>query len=168
MRLALYQPDIPQNLGAVIRIAACFATPLEIIEPCGFLLTDRALKRVAMDYAGQVEPIRHASWESFLAAPQRQMGRLLLIETDGAQSLYDFQCAQGDTLLFGRESAGSPPELYAAAAASLRIPMAAGARSLNVAVCAGIALGEALRQSQALPASGCPALAAECSVAPHG
>ncbi|HVZ99981.1 MAG TPA: TrmH family RNA methyltransferase [Caulobacterales bacterium] len=148
MRLALYQPDIPQNLGAAIRLAACFGVPLEIVEPCGFPLTDKSLKRAALDY-GEADAVeRAASFSAFLHSPARREGRLVLVETDGVVSLHDFVFAAGDTLLLGRESAGSPPELYAAAAASVRIPMAARMRSLNVVVAAGIALAEALRQTR--------------------
>lgn len=146
MRLALYQPDIPQNLGAVLRIAACFDAAVDIIEPCGFLLTQKSLRRVAMDYAARVEVVRHAGWDAFLAAPQRAAGRLVLVETDATASLYDFAFADRDTLLFGRESAGSPERVYAAAAHAVHIPMAPGARSLNVAVAAGVTLSEARRQ----------------------
>jgi tRNA (cytidine/uridine-2'-O-)-methyltransferase len=142
----LYQPDIPQNLGAVLRIAACFAAAVDIIEPCGFLLTDRALRRTAMDYGALVDVRRHDSWAVFLKAPERSAGRLILVETDGAASLYTLAFQPGDTLLFGRESAGSPPQAYAAAAVCAAIPMAPGARSLNVAVCAAVALSEARRQ----------------------
>lgn len=145
MRLALYQPDIPQNLGAIMRLCACFGTPLDLIEPCGFPLTDRALKRAALDYGDLAEVTRHASLKAFLCAPDRR--RLILIETDGPASLFEFGFEPDDTLIFGRESAGSPAELRAAAQAVVRIPMAAGARSLNVAVCAGIAAAEALRQT---------------------
>jgi tRNA (cytidine/uridine-2'-O-)-methyltransferase len=146
VRLALYQPDIPQNLGAALRIGACFSVPVEIIEPCGFLLTDKALKRAAMDYGERVSSVRRASFTAFLEAPERREGRLVLIETDGTACLFDFRFAPGDTLILGRESAGAPPALYAAAQASVRIPMAAGARSLNLAVAAGVAAAEALRQ----------------------
>lgn len=149
MRLAVYQPDMPQNLGAAIRIAACFATPLDIIEPCGFPLTDKALRRAAMDYAGQARITRHAGFAAFLADPARAAGRLLLIETDGGSRLHDTAFSPGDTLLLGRESAGSPAEIRSAAAAIVRIPMAGGARSLNVAVAAAVALAEALRQTGA-------------------
>jgi len=148
VRLALYQPDIPQNLGAVIRIAACFGAPLDLIEPCGFPLTDKALKRSAMDYGVLADIRRHPSWEHFLAAPERAAGRLLLVETDGEAPLHGFRFAPDDTLLFGRESAGSPLAAYAAARHTLRIPMAPGARSLNLAVSVGIALAEALRQTE--------------------
>lgn len=146
MRLALYQPDIPQNLGAVLRIAACLGAAVDIIEPCGFLLTEKSLRRAAMDYASRVEVVQHPGWDAFLAAPPRGAGQLILVETDADTSLYEFAFGAHDTLLFGRESAGSPACAYAAAAHTLHIPMAPGARSLNVAVCAGIALAEARRQ----------------------
>lgn len=149
MRLALYQPDMPQNLGAAIRLAACFATPLDIIEPCGFALTDKALRRAAMDYAGRVEIVRHAGLTAFLAAPARALGRLVLLETDGSSRLHAVAFGPGDTLMLGRESVGSPPELYAAADIVARIPMARGLRSLNVAVAGAVALAEGLRQTGA-------------------
>ena len=147
MRLALYQPDMPQNLGAAIRVAACFDVGLDIIEPCGFALTDKALRRVAMDYAEHARVHRHASFAAFLADPVRAEGLLILLETDGEVRLHDMAFTAGDTLLLGRESAGSPPEVYAAAAQVARIPLAAGARSLNVAVAGAVALAEALRQT---------------------
>ena len=150
MRLALYQPDMPQNLGAAIRIAACFDTPLDVIEPCGFALTDKALRRVAMDYAGRAALVRHESFAAFLANPARAEGRLILLETDGSSRLHDVAFQSGDTLLLGRESAGSPPQVYAAAAIVVRIPLAPGLRSLNVAVAGAVALSEALRQTGAL------------------
>ncbi|MES1199784.1 MAG: TrmH family RNA methyltransferase [Pseudomonadota bacterium] len=150
MRLALYQPDIPQNLGAAIRLAACFGAPLEVIEPCGFPLTDKSLRRAALDYGDLARVERCASLVDFLGRPARREGRLVLVETDGAASLYDFAFATGDTLMLGRESAGSPPELYAAAATSVRIPMASNMRSLNVVVAAAIVLAEALRQTGGL------------------
>ncbi|MGE0046116.1 MAG: tRNA (cytidine(34)-2'-O)-methyltransferase [Hyphomonadaceae bacterium] len=147
MRLALYQPDIPQNLGAAIRVAACFAASLDVIEPAGFPLTDKALKRAALDYGPLVPIERHASFASFLAHPARTEGRLVLIETDGEHRLDRFPFAAGDTLLLGRESAGSPLEAYQSAAATVRIPIAKDARSLNVAVAAAVALSEAMRQT---------------------
>lgn len=147
MRLAFYQPDIPQNLGAAIRLSACFDTPLEIIDPCGFPLTDKALRRAAMDYKGRAQVTRHESFVAFLLSEGRRAGRLILVETDGPVSVYDAGFRAEDTLIFGRESVGSPPELRAAAALVARIPMAKGARSLNVAMAAGVALGEALRQT---------------------
>jgi tRNA (cytidine/uridine-2'-O-)-methyltransferase len=149
VRLALYQPDIPQNLGAAIRLAACLAVPLDVIEPCGFPLTDRALKRAALDYGDHARLTRHASLGVFLAAPERGGGRLVLVETDGALPFGDFSFSTGDTLILGRESAGSPGELYEAAQASIRIPMARGLRSLNVITAAAVALTEAMRQTGA-------------------
>lgn len=147
MRLALYQPDIPQNLGAAIRLAACFGAGLDVIEPCGFPLTDKALKRSAMDYAEAVDIRRHDGFAAFLADPARAEGRLVLIETDGGVRLHDFRFAPGDTLILGRESAGSGREVYAAAAAHLRIPMRTGLRSLNVVTAGTVALAEAMRQT---------------------
>ena len=152
MRLAFYQPDIPQNLGAAIRLGACFATPVDIIEPCGFPLTDKALRRSAMDYAVQADLVRHESWSTFLAAPERAEGRLILFTTRGADALSDIAFEQGDTLLFGRESEGVPEEVHAAADKRAVIPIAAGARSLNVAMTAGIALFEAIRQTSGISA----------------
>lgn len=146
LRIALYQPDIPQNLGAVMRLGACFSTPIDLIEPCGFALTDRALKRSAMDYGALVALTRHTGFSAFLAAPERAAGRLVLVETDGRERLDRFVFAPGDTLLFGRESAGTPPEVAAYATTSVVIPMAAGARSLNVAMAAGVCLFTALCQ----------------------
>lgn len=149
MRLALYQPDIPQNLGAAIRLAACLGVVLDVIEPCGFPLTDAAMKRAALDYGGKAKLSRYASFAAFSAAPERQNGRLVLVETDGATAFQDFAFSTGDTLILGRESAGSPGELYAAAQASVRIPMAPGLRSLNVVTAGAIVLTEAMRQTGA-------------------
>ena len=147
MRLALYQPDIPQNLGAAIRLAACLGVGLDVIEPCGFPLTDRSLKRAAMDYGERARVQRHASFAAFLAAPERRDGRLVLVETDGAVNFQDFSFSTGDTLILGRESAGSPGELYAAAQANVRIPMARDVRSLNVVMAGAVVLTEGLRQT---------------------
>lgn len=149
MRLALYQPDIPQNLGAALRLSACLGVPLDIIEPCGFPLTDAAMKRAALDYGDKAEAVRHASLAAFCAAAEREGGRLVLVETDGAVSFQDFSFSTGDTLVLGRESAGSPGELYAAAQASVRVPMRRGLRSLNVVTAAAIVLTEAMRQTGA-------------------
>lgn len=145
LRLALYQPDIAPNVGAVIRTAACFATPLEIIGPCGFVLSDKALKRAALDYATSADITVHPGWDAFLAAPARAEGRLILFTTKGASSLTDFAFRPGDTLLFGRETVGAPEEVHAAAEARLRIPITG--RSLNLSVSVAIALFEALRQT---------------------
>jgi tRNA (cytidine/uridine-2'-O-)-methyltransferase len=149
VRLALYQPDIPQNLGAAIRLAACLGLPLDVIEPCGFPLTDKAAKRAALDYGERARILRHASFDRFQSMPERKDGRLVLIETDGAIALQDFSFSTGDTLVLGRESAGAGGELYAAAQASVRIPMARGVRSLNVVTAAAIVLSEAMRQTGA-------------------
>jgi tRNA (cytidine/uridine-2'-O-)-methyltransferase len=152
MRLAFFQPDIPQNLGGAVRLAACMQASIEVIEPCAFPLTDRALRRAAMDYEGQAEVIRHAGWSDFIAAPQRRDGRLVLFTTRGALPYADFRFEPGDTLLFGQESAGAPEHVHAAAQARLIVPMAPPARSLNVVTTAAMALGEALRQTGGFPA----------------
>ena len=144
MRLAVYQPDIAPNLGSMIRICACFGVPLDIIEPCGFPLSLKSLRRAAMDYADIAEMTRHDSWESFRRCDQD--GRLILLTTKGGCELWDFRFQPDDVLLMGRESAGVPQDVAEACAAQVRIPMPGGGRSLNVAVSAGIAIGEATRQ----------------------
>jgi tRNA (cytidine/uridine-2'-O-)-methyltransferase len=149
VRLALYQPDIPQNLGAALRLCACLGVALDVIEPCGFPLTDAAMKRAALDYGDKAKITRHASFAAFRAAPERQAGRLVLIETDGAVSFQDFAFSTGDTLVLGRESAGSPGEVYEAAQASVHVPMVRGLRSLNVINAGAIVLTEAMRQTGA-------------------
>jgi tRNA (cytidine/uridine-2'-O-)-methyltransferase len=151
MRLALFQPDIPQNLGAALRLGACLDVPVDVVEPCGFPLSDAGVRRAAMDYGALAELKRHASWGEFLAAPERQAGRLLLFTTRGAEALHGFAFRAGDTLLFGRESSGAPDEVHAAADARLFIPLAPGARSLNLTVSAAIAISEALRQTNGFP-----------------
>jgi tRNA (cytidine/uridine-2'-O-)-methyltransferase len=147
MRLALFQPDIPQNLGAALRLGACLGAAVDVIEPCAFPLSDKSLKRAALDYAGRCEVAHHRSWEDFLAAPGRSEGCLVLFTTRGAQPFHRFSFGAGDTLLFGQESAGVPVEVHAAAQARLLIPIAASARSLNVVTAAAIGLAEALRQT---------------------
>lgn len=148
MQLALFEPDIPQNVGAMLRLGACFAAPLHIIEPCGFAYDERRIKRVAMDYAELAHVRRHDSWGAFcdFRAAQLPASRLILLSTKGAQSLYDFAFRPADILLVGRESSGVPQPIHAAADAVLRIPMAGDARSLNVVTAAAIALAEAQRQ----------------------
>lgn len=151
MRLALYQPDIPQNCGALIRLGACLGVALDIIEPCGFLLDDKRLRRAGLDYHAQASLTRHRSWAAFQAGRQATgaaAGRLLLLTTGGVRPYTDFAYARGDTLLLGRESAGVPEEVHAAADARLVIPLQPGCRSLNVAQAAAMVLGEALRQTQ--------------------
>ncbi|NOX73139.1 MAG: tRNA (cytidine(34)-2'-O)-methyltransferase [Alphaproteobacteria bacterium] len=144
MRLATYQPDIAPNLGAMIRICACFGVPMDIIEPCGFPLSIKALRRSAMDYGDIAEMTRHDSWDGFQAA--RASGRLVLLSTAANCDLWDFGFRPDDILMTGRESAGVPDAVHAVCDAHIRIPMPGGGRSLNVSVSAGIALAEALRQ----------------------
>ena len=151
LRLALYEPDIPQNAGALLRVAACFDVPIDLIEPFGFVLDDRRIKRAALDYAARATICRHASWAAFLA--RRASGsRLVLLTTRGSVVLHHFTFAAGDTLLLGRESAGVPDFVHQRADARVRIPIRGGARSLNVAVAGAIALAEALRQTGGLDA----------------
>ena len=151
MRLALFQPDIPQNLGAAIRLGACLGVALDVIEPCGFPLSDAAIRRSALDYGVLAQVKRHAGWAAF-ARDGRRPGRLVLFTTRAAEPLPVFVFQPDDTLLFGRESAGVPDEVHAAADARLFIPMVPGARSLNVVTAAALALGEALRQIKGFPA----------------
>ena len=145
MRLALYQPDIPQNLGAFIRLAACLGTPLDIIEPCGFPVDDRRIRRAAMDYVDLARLQRHASWEAFRR--DHAPGRLVLLTTAGATTLPEARFRPDDILLLGRESAGVPAEVHDAAGLRVRVPLQKGARSLNVALAAAMVLSEALRQT---------------------
>jgi tRNA (cytidine/uridine-2'-O-)-methyltransferase len=154
MRLALFQPDIPQNLGAAMRLTACLGVPLEVVEPCGFPLSDPALRRAALDYGGLGDVTRRRSWTEFQAAPERLEGRLVLFTTRGALPFHRFEFRAGDTLLFGRESAGAPEDVHEAAQARLFIPLVPAARSLNVVTAAAMALGEALRQTGGLPKTG--------------
>lgn len=147
MRLALFQPEIAGNVGTIIRTCAAFAVPLDIIEPCGFPFSDRALARAGMDYVERAHVCRHADWAAFQAAPP---GRIILLSTSAGALLHAFPFEGSDTLLFGQESAGVPDVVRARCAATVRIAMAPSVRSLNVAVSAGIALHEALRQTGAL------------------
>ena len=150
MRIALYQPDIPQNTGAIMRLAACLGVALDLIEPAGFLLGDRRLKRVGMDYLDLLDLRRHRSWATFIEQrPPRY--RLILLTTKGSVPYHRFVFEPDDILLLGRESAGVPDEVHAASDARLRVPMRHGARSLNVALAAALVLGEALRQTALLP-----------------
>jgi tRNA (cytidine/uridine-2'-O-)-methyltransferase len=144
MRLALFEPDIPQNAGTIMRLAACLGLPLDIIEPCGFLLTDKNLKRAGMDYLGHLDMTRHAGFETFRAA--RAHNRLVLLTTKAATPYTAFDFSPEDILIAGRESAGVPDAVHAACPARVVIPMAPGLRSLNVAVALGMVAGEAVRQ----------------------
>jgi tRNA (cytidine/uridine-2'-O-)-methyltransferase len=149
MRIALYQPDIPQNAGAIARLCACLGAGLDIIEPCGFLFGDRQLRRAGLDYVEQATIARHASWDAFRAtvAPP---ARLIMLTTKADRAYLDFSFAADDILLLGRESVGVPDAIHAAADARVRVPMRPGMRSLNVALAAAMVLGEALRQTGGL------------------
>lgn len=151
MRIALFEPDIPQNTGALLRLAAGLGITVDLIEPCGFLLDDRRFKRAALDYAALCRVVRHPSWAAYLAARDPR-SRIVLMTTSGAELLHRFAFAPDDTILLGRESAGAPPFVHAAAAARVAIPLRPPARSLNVALAGAIALGEALRQTGLFPA----------------
>jgi tRNA (cytidine/uridine-2'-O-)-methyltransferase len=145
MRLALFQPDIAANTGAILRLGACLSVPVDVIEPCGFVFADRSMRRAGMDYLDIAQLYRHVSWDAFLASTPK---RIVLLTTKGATPLGRFQFQPGDTLLLGRESAGVPEDVHSRADSRVFIPMAAGARSLNIALAAAIALGEALRQTR--------------------
>jgi tRNA (cytidine/uridine-2'-O-)-methyltransferase len=149
MRLALFEPDIPQNTGTLLRLGACLGIGVDIIEPCGFLFTDKGLKRAGMDYLELANYRRHDSWVAFEA--QRE-GRLVLLSSKAVLPYTEFVFAPDDVLLLGRESAGVPDSVRDAADARLRIPLKPGLRSLNVALAAGMVLGEALRQTEGFPA----------------
>lgn len=144
IRLALFQPDIAPNVGAIIRLAACMGVPLDIIEPCGFPFSLHKVRRQVMDYGDKADITRHDSWERFQAS--RDSGRLVAMTTHGATPLWDFAFQPGDTLLMGRESAGLPEEVHRVADARVVIPMADGTRSLNIAIAAGIGVAEGIRQ----------------------
>jgi len=150
VRLALFEPDIPQNTGALLRLAACLGVAVDLIEPFGFLFDDKRLRRAAMDYGGLAVVHRHSSWEAFLAA-HNPASRLVLMTTGGTVPLHRFAFAADDTILLGRESAGAPEAVHRAAAARIAIPLRRGARSLNVALAGAIALAEALRQTGQFP-----------------
>ena len=147
LRLALYEPDIPQNTGTIMRLGACLGVPIDIIEPCGFPVSDRALRRAAMDYADLVDVTLHPSWQVFWAKQIESGRRVVLLSTKAAKNYVDFGFEPQDTLLLGRESAGVPESVHGQVSARITIPMAAGARSLNVAMAGAMVLGEALRQS---------------------
>ena len=150
MHLALFEPDIPQNTGALLRLAACLGVEVDLIEPCGFLLDDRRFRRALLDYAAGLQICRHASWAAFLAARNPQ-SRLILMTTAGTIALHHFAFAADDTILLGRESAGVPGAVHRAASARIAIPLRSPARSLNVALAGTLALGEALRQTGLFP-----------------
>lgn len=155
MRLALFQPDIPQNTGTILRLAACVGVPVDVIGPTGFDMTDRALRRAGLDYLAHVSITRHDDWESFLQTrTATSAGRLVLLTARGSERHVSFRYLPDDTLLLGRESAGVPDAVHGAVDARVRIPMRPEARSLNVAVSAAMVLGEALRQTDGFPDPG--------------
>ena len=154
MRLALFQPDIPQNTGTLLRLGACLDLPLDIIEPCGFLFNEKAMRRAGMDYLNIARYRRHNCWEDFLAYREEhpdEYGRIVLLTTHASEPYTDFKFLPNDIILMGRESAGVPPEVHATADARLLIPMNEHARSINVAVSAVMVIGEALRQTNLFP-----------------
>jgi tRNA (cytidine/uridine-2'-O-)-methyltransferase len=150
MRLALYQPDIPQNTGTILRLAACLGVAVDIIGPTGFDMTDRSLRRAGLDYLDHVAIGRHETFDQFQAA---RAGRLILLSSHASTPHHEFVFAASDTLMLGRESAGVPDAVHASADARIRIPMQPGLRSLNIAVAAALVLGEALRQTGGFPAA---------------
>ncbi len=147
MRIALYEPDIPQNAGTILRLAACLGVEAHLVGPAGFPTSDRAFRRAGMDYLDQVSILRHIGWDDFADWRRRNGGRLILFTTRAGVSYLDHAFRADDMLLFGRESAGVPEHVHHAADARLMIPMQPGLRSLNVAVACAMALGEALRQT---------------------
>jgi len=151
MRLALYQPDIPQNAGTLMRLGACLGVSVDLIEPAGFPASDRALRRAGLDYLPLVDLKRHASFAEFDAWRTGAGHRLVLLTTTAALRYTDFAFAADDVLMVGRESAGAPESVHAAADARIVIPMRPGLRSMNVAVAAAMVVGEALRQAGAFP-----------------
>ena len=147
MEIALFQPDIPQNTGTILRLCACLNVAAHIIEPAGFPVSDRAFRRAGMDYLDQVRLSRHISWAKFEEWRRQAGHRLVLFTTKGATSYLDFHYGASDILLFGRETVGVTDEVVTAADARLKIPIKPGLRSLNVAMAAAMAVGEALRQT---------------------
>lgn len=148
MRLALFQPDIPPNVGTLIRLGACLRVPVDIIEPCGFPFSARSFKRAGMDYVDQADISTHVDWEAFRAS---RPGRLVLLTTKASEIYTEAKYRPDDILLVGQESVGAPDFVHAAAGLRVRIPLASGLRSLNVAVAAAMVLGEALRQTEGFP-----------------
>lgn len=149
MRIALYQPDIAGNVGAILRTAACLGIGVDLIEPMGFAWSDKALARSGMDYVGAVDVVRHADWDAFAA---QVSGRIVLLTTKGAVRLHEAAFRDDDVLLMGSEGAGVPDDVHARADVRVVIPMRAGMRSLNISVSAGIVAAEALRQTSGWPA----------------
>jgi len=161
VRLALYEPDIAQNAGTMLRMAACLGMAVDLIEPAGFVLTDRGLRRAGLDYLPSALLMRHESFAAFDAWRRNGGHRLVLLSTRASVSHVALAYGGGDILMVGRESAGVPDRVHALADAEVRIPMLPGMRSLNVAVSAAIVIGEALRQTDGFPAMNAPAVAAD-------
>lgn len=152
MRIALFEPDIPQNTGTILRLAACLGVAVDIIEPAGFALSDRAFKRAGLDYLDHVDMTRHRSFQHFHQTLGKSTGNRLVVLTTKAQITYtDFEFSARDTLLLGRESAGVPNHVHGIADARILIPMCKNLRSINIAVAAAMVLGEALRQTKQFP-----------------
>ncbi|MAI07110.1 MAG: tRNA methyltransferase [Alphaproteobacteria bacterium TMED87] len=149
MNLVLFQPEIPQNTGAIIRLCSCLSVPMEIIEPCGFIMGDKRIKRVAMDYKMKNEIIRHKSWEAFYEKKRQSNKRLILFTTKVKKSFRDFNFINEDLLLFGNESSGVPERVRDKVDESVTIPIAKDARSLNISMSVAIGVSEAMRQIEA-------------------
>lgn len=149
MELALFQPDIPQNTGTLMRLCACMEIPLNIIEPCGFIISDKNLKRAGMDYMEHLELICHSNWENFKIASKNK--RLILMTTKTKNSFLDFNFEPDDILIAGRESAGAPDYVHEESFAEVTIPMSLETRSLNIAIASSMILSEALRQTNGFP-----------------
>ena len=154
--IALFQPDIPQNTGAILRLSACLGLVTHIIGPTGFELSDRALARAGLDYLDHARIARHASWPAFMAWKADAAGKLVLLTTKASAIYTEYRFARDDVLLFGRESAGVPDHVHEAADMRLRVPIAAGLRSMNLATAVAMAAGEALRQTSTFPVQEAP------------
>lgn len=148
LRLALYQPDIPQNVGTMMRFAACMGMGVDIIEPCGFVWAEKKMRRAGMDYLEDVDLIRHRNWDFFL---DQLPGRLLLLTTKGATNYVNYEFQENDTIMVGRASSGVPENVHERADGRLLIPMMEGMRSINVALSAAMVCGEAIRQTDSFP-----------------
>jgi tRNA (cytidine/uridine-2'-O-)-methyltransferase len=154
MRIALYQPEIPQNTGTLMRLGACMGVAIDIIEPCSFVWNDQKLRRAGMDYIELANVVRHLSWEKFYQTQAESDARLILLDAQGAIPFHDFSFHSTDVLLLGQESSGVPQEVATQTQASVTIPMLSGRRSLNIAISAAMVLSEALRQTHQFPKEG--------------
>ena len=164
MRIALFQPDIPQNTGTILRLCACLDIEVHLIEPAGFPIGDRHFRRAGMDYLDHVNVVRHACWRNFEQWRQTAGSRMLLLTTKAKRSYLDHRFCEDDVLLMGRESAGVPDEVHTAADGRLVVPMRENLRSLNVATAAAIVLGEALRQTGGFASAQAPRVSASSMV----